>query len=283
MKEYQYIKTDREMADFRIYLKNENIEILSIDFEAEYFLHQYGEELCLIQIFDGKNYFLIDPKDISSNELKAFLENRNITKIFYDASSDKSIVYKKYAIEMNSILDLMDFVQILDFQKKGLDSVLQDVLNIHVSQKNKYQKYNWTRRPIQQEALEYALGDVQYLFILKDALMKKIIERKLYEALILRITGKDLAVKVHDLPGIKRKRRYKDLKKEMKNRFDIVYDIRDGYARQLNWPPNNVISNENLFQFADGGMRIDRGMINVKVPGKMKSEIIEKVLAEKGI
>jgi len=280
LKEYQYIKTDRELADFRKYLKTENIEILAIDFEAEYFLHQYGEELCLIQIFDGNSYFLIDPKEISSNELKALLENRGITKIFYDASSDKSLVFKKYAIEMNSILDLMDFVKVLDFQKKGLDSVLKDVLNTQVSQKNKYQKYNWTRRPIQKEALEYALGDVQYLFILKDALFKLIIERNLYESLILRITGKDPVVKIHALPGIKRKRRYKDLKKEMKVRFDVIYNIRETYARQLNWPPNNVITNDNLFQYAEGKMRIEKGMINLKVPGKMKSEIIDKVLTE---
>ena len=278
MKQYQYIKNDKELADFRKYLKTENVKILSMDFEAEYFLHQYGEELCLIQIFDGKKYFLIDPKEISTNELKSLLENRDIIKIFYDASSDKSLVFKKYAIEMNSIMDLMDFVQVLDFQKKGLDSVLKDILNTNVSQKNKFQKHNWTKRPIQKEALEYALGDVEYLFILKDALMKMIIERNLYEALILRITGKDLIVRIHALPGIKRKRRYKDLKREMKTRFDLIYEIREGYAKTLNWPPNNVIFNENLFQYAENNMRIDHGMINMKVPGKMKSEIIEKVL-----
>jgi ribonuclease D len=277
LKKYQYIKTDSELIKFRKYLQTEKIEILAIDFEAEYFLHQYGEELCLIQIFDGTGYYLIDPKDISSGELKVFLENRAIVKIFYDASSDKSLVFKKYGIEINSILDLMDFVQVLDFQKKGLDSVLKDVLNTNVSQKNKYQKYNWTKRPIQKEALEYALGDVEYLFVLKDALMKMIIDRNLYEMLILRITGKDLQVKIHSLPGIKRKRRYKDLKRQTRERFDLIYDIREEYAKRLNWPPNNVITNENLFQFAERNVEIEQGIIHVKVPGKLKTEIIKKV------
>lgn len=277
MKKYQYIKTDSELRKFRGYLQTEKIEILSIDFEAEYFLHQYGEELCLIQIFDGKDYYLIDPKNIGSQELKAFLENRSIVKIFFDASSDKSLVFKKYDIQMNSILDLMDYVQILDFPKKGLDSVLREVLNINVAQKSKFQRYNWTRRPIQQEALEYALGDVEHLFVLKDALMKKIIDKGLYEQLILRITCKDLQVKIHALPGVKRKRRYKDLSKLAKRRFDHIYEVREIYAKELNWPPNNVISNENLFLLVESGDEMEMGIIQSKVPGKMRSEILRKI------
>ncbi len=277
MKKYQYIKTDSELRKFRGYLQTEKIEILSMDFEAEYFLHQYGEELCLIQIFDGKEYYLIDPKNIGSQELKSFLENRNIVKIFFDASSDKSLVFKKYDIEMNSILDLMDYVQILDFPKKGLDSVLREVLKINVAQKSKFQRYNWTRRPIQQEALEYALGDVEHLFVLKNALMKMIIDKGLYEQLILRITSKDLQVKIHALPGVKRKRRYKDLSKLAKKRFDHIYEVREVYAKELNWPPNNVISNENLFLLVESGDEMEMGIIQSKVPGKFRSEILRKI------
>jgi len=277
LKEYEYITSDSELVKFKKYLQIENIEILSMDFEGEYFLHQYGEELCLIQIFDGRKYFLIDPKNISPNELKNLLENRNITKIFYDASSDKSLVFKKYNINMNSILDLMDFVQILGFQKRGLGSVLKEILNIEVSNKNKYQKYNWTKRPIQKDALEYALGDVEHLFNLKDALMKLIIDRELYESLILRIVQKDPVVKIHALPGLKRKRRYKDLKKGSKAEFDKIYDVREEYAKKLNWPPNNVITNDNIFQLAENKVRIDQGIVHFKVPGKYRSEIIRKI------
>lgn len=277
MKKYKYIKTDRDMVKFRSYLRTESRKILAMDFEAEYFLHQYGEELCLIQIFDGSEYFLIDPGEISDAELKNLLEDRNIVKIFYDASSDKSLLFKKYSIEMNSILDLMDYVQILELTKKGLDSVLRDLLNVNVSQKSKFQRYNWTRRPIQNEALEYALGDVEHLFELKDALTKLIIERGLYEKLILKITCKDPVVKIQALPGVKRKKRYKNLNKLARKRFDHIYEVREDSARELNWPPNNVITNENLFLHVERSDKFDSGIIQSKVPGKMRSDILSKI------
>ena len=278
MKKHLYIKTDKALSEYRKLLQSEDIKILAMDFEGEFNLHQYGETLCLIQIYDGKRFVIIDPFHISNDELKITLENRDITKIFYDASSDKVLVFKQYGIRINAILDLMDLVQLLDLQKKGLDSVLENILGLSVVKKKKFQMHNWTIRPINEEALQYALGDVEFLFPLKDSLMQKIIDNNLYKDLLIKTITSDPQVKYSTVPGIKKKKSYKSLNKKHKTIFDAIYLIRDMYARDLNFPPNSVISNVNLLKLAQNIEDLNHSIINPKIPRKVKTNLMNSLL-----
>lgn len=271
---YQYINTDTQMQKFRHYLSSESIESLAIDFEGEFSLHQYGETLCLIQIFDGKNFYAIDPFHISKEELEAFFETRHIVKIFFAAQSDRMLLYKQYGLEIQSLCDLADMVQILEGQAKGLDSVLQNYLGVEVLQKKKFQKHNWTLRPIQEQAMQYALQDVEYLFPLFDKMLQQLNQRNLMKAYILKLVSKDNRVKINPIPGVKRKREYKKLSKEQKRIFDSLYDVREAYAQKMNWPPNNVISNNDLHKIARGSSILEES-INRKVPSKIKEQILK--------
>ncbi|MCK5672893.1 MAG: ribonuclease D, partial [Spirochaetales bacterium] len=172
MKEYTLISSNRDLIEYRKHLENNNIEIVAMDFEGEFNLHVYGEKLCLIQIFDGRNYFVIDPFNISRDELAKTLENRKVMKIFYDATSDSKLVYKQYGIKMQAVYDLKFMVDILDFEGRGLDAVISRLLNITISKKKKYQQYNWTRRPIEADAMQYALSDVEHLFAIKEKMFE---------------------------------------------------------------------------------------------------------------
>ncbi|MBN2656144.1 MAG: ribonuclease D [Spirochaetales bacterium] len=273
MIKYQYIETDSEIRKFINYLHSEGIRTVAMDFEGEFSLHQYGEALCLIQIYDGRNSFIIDPVKISAGELKKLLETRDIVKLFYDAQSDKALVFKKYGIEILSVFDLADLVWILEGQGRGLDAMIGKYLQITLSQKKKFQRHNWTVRPVNNEALEYALQDVQYLFQLKDELLKNIIEKGLFEDYIHRLVTKDYQVRINPVPGIKRKKEYKKLSREQKRIFDRIFDVRDRQAEKLNWPPNNVISNADLIGIARGDQKLEDS-IPSKVPRKSRIDII---------
>ena len=278
MKNHLYIKTDKALYDYRNQLHNDKIEIVAMDFEGEFNLHQYGEKLCLIQIFDGKRFVIIDPFSISTEELKKTLESRDMTKIFYDASSDKALVFKQYGIRINAVLDLMDLVQLLELQKKGLDSVLESILHLSVVKKKKFQMHNWTLRPVNEEALQYALGDVEHLFPLKDALMQRIIDADLYEDLLIKQITSESEITYSTIPGIKKKKSYKSLSKNHKKIFDGIYTIREKYARELNYPPNNVISNTDLIKLAQNMEDLNISVIHHKIPRKIRTELLHSLM-----
>ena len=184
---YTYITSNSGLIEFRNHLQRNQIDQISMDFEGEFNLHCYGEKLCLIQIFEGKRFYVVDPFTISREELKKTLEGREI-KLFYDASSDRMLVYKQYGIKITSILDLKIMVDLLEFKHKALNAILNNLLKIETYKKKKYQMYNWTKRPIGEDAIQYALSDVENLFRLKDELLDLIKQRDMTEQLVYRLT-----------------------------------------------------------------------------------------------
>ena len=92
---YKYIDSKDKIITFRNYLKDNEIKIIAVDFEAEFNLHCYGEYLCLIQVFDGKNFYIIDPFKIPDEEIKKTFESK-ILKLFYGADSDKFLMYRQF-------------------------------------------------------------------------------------------------------------------------------------------------------------------------------------------
>ncbi len=275
MKKYTLISSDAELIDFRKYLDHNNIGIVSMDFEGEYNLHIYGEKLCLIQIYDGDKYFVIDPFGISKEELVKTLENRKIMKIFYDAASDTRLVYKQYGIKMQSVYDLKIMVDILDFDGKGLDAVISRLLKITIVKKKKFQRYNWTKRPVDSDAMQYAVSDVEHLFELKNKLFKLIKQEDKTEELIFNIIKKTVDLDKKTIPGIFKSFDYKNLKSVEKDLLKKIFDIREEIARELNVPPNLVMSKGKLFEASKDIRTVKDLEFNRRIPRDLRNKFID--------
>lgn len=278
MKDYTVIKNDNDINQFMNYLSKSSIELLAMDFESESNLHVYGEKLCLVQIFDGKRYFLIDPFGVSRDELAKLFEDKKIIKYFYGCESDLSLVYKQYQIKIKSVFDIKNMVDVLDLEKKGLDSVISSVLNISsTTNKKQYQMYNWTIRPIKSEALEYALSDVEYLFDLYNELLKQINNNNKHTELIHTIVRNRNEFDSKSIPTVFKSFEYKELKSIEKDLFKKIYDLRDKYAQELNFPPNVVIAKEFMFKIASKKIDIEHIVFDKKVSERYRKQIISSL------
>jgi ribonuclease D len=251
--------------------------IVALDLEAELNLHHYGQKLCLVQIFDGVNKILIDPFDIDDKTLKSFFEDRGILKIVYDAGSDSSLMKNVYDIEIKSLLDLRPAVDLLKFEKQDLHSVIAQELGVTLNHKTKYQRHNWTRRPFDKAALEYAVNDVTYLFKLKDILLKKLCDANLMDIYILRnlqIQNKDYAIDPRE--RYKKTKGYYALSLDAKRIFKLLYDVREKYAKLANMPSYNVIRNEDLIDIAKGSKTIN----DIHLPSRLSEDISMKLMLD---
>jgi len=275
--DYTWIKKKRELAAYLFSLEEQKNCIIALDIEAELNLHAYGEKLCLVQIFDGTNKVLIDPLEIDNHTLKAFFESRSILKIVYDTSSDSSLLKNTYNIEMKSLLDLRPAVELLDYVKKDLHSVIAAELGVALTSKLKFQRHNWTVRPFDKEAIEYALNDVTYLFKLKDALLSKLYARNLLDVFILKnlqVQNKDYARNPAD--RYLRMKGYHALTGEEKSVFRKIFDVREKYAKMCNMPSYNVIRREDLLEIARGLKQVDE----IRFPNRLSPDFIQRMVAE---
>lgn len=277
MKEYTLLSSNNDLIEYRRHLEKNNIEIVAMDFEGEFNLHVYGEKLCLIQIFDGLKYFVIDPFNISTDELAKTLENRKIMKIFYDATSDSKLVYKQYGIKMQAVYDLKFMVDILDFEGKGLDSVLSRLLNITITKKKRYQQYNWTRRPVDADAMQYALSDVEYLFKIKDLLFELVQKEDKTEELIFSMIKKSVDYDKKSIPGIMKSMDFRKLKSAEQSLLRKIFDIREIIAKELNVPPNLIMPKKQLFQASKDIKSIENLDFNRRVPKELKVKFLSQL------
>jgi len=267
---YIYISTD---TDLDCYIKDflgKKSFVMALDMEAELHRHIYGERLCLVQIYDGKQVIIVDPLSINEKTLIKFFENKDILKVMYDASSDFTLLKRIFGIEIKSILDLKPAVDLLNYEKRNLYSVIAQELGIHLTDKHKFQRHNWMTRPIDKDALDYAISDVLYLLPLKDILMKKISEKKLIDRFIL----KNLQVQNIELASDPEKKYksingYSSLNSEEKVIFQKIYDIRKEYAEMYNLPAYRIIRNEDLILAARDTKYLNRIQfpINLSVSG----------------
>ncbi|MDF1566893.1 MAG: hypothetical protein RQ801_02865 [Spirochaetaceae bacterium] len=274
---YTWISDDDQLKKLSRKLLDREDRLLAIDFEGEFNLHVYGERLCLIQLFDGKDYYLIDPFPMDDAVLAEFLTLKNKIYMFYSADSDISLIYKQYKVKMNGIYDLQHLVEVLDLPKKGLDAVLEAELGIRVEGKKRYQMHNWMTRPIEEGAKQYALGDVAHLFALHETLLNKVKQSDKVEDLILKIAGNFKDFDKKSVPGIFKTTAYRKMSSKKKKLYETIVAVRESCAEELDVPAHLVIPKQELVSLTEDTGRIRSLRFHQKVPRSMQERIIKEI------
>lgn len=150
----------------------EKEKVVAVDLEADSMYH-YQEKVCLIQIATEKISVVIDPlaiKDLSP--LKPFFSNPDIQKIFHGADYDVRSLYRDFKIRINNLFDTELASRFIGIKETGLQAVLKMFFNVNVDKK--YQKKDWSKRPLPREMMAYASKDVMYLLPLARMLIDKL-------------------------------------------------------------------------------------------------------------
>ncbi len=177
-KAFEYIQTNKELENACKEL--EQITKFAIDIECENGLHHYGTYICLIQISSKDKHYIIDTLPFETRAkllpLIKLLENEKIQKVLHDFSFDLRILYTQYKCRPKNIFDTQMASLLLGKEKIGLASLLEQYCNIKAEKK--YQRYDWTRRPLSMEMLAYAIGDTKNLLFIQRKLIAELKEKK---------------------------------------------------------------------------------------------------------
>lgn len=150
----------------------EREKTIAVDLEADSMFH-FKEKVCLIQVASKNRSIVIDPlqiKDLSS--LKSIFAGHDIQKIFHGADYDVRSLFRDFNIETNNLFDTELACRFLGIKETGLEAVLKKFFKINLDKK--YQKKDWSKRPLPQEMLDYAARDVIYLVPMAEILEKEL-------------------------------------------------------------------------------------------------------------
>ncbi len=249
---YTLIASDDALKKMRADWKENHVSTIAMDFEGEYNLHIYGEHLCLIQIYDQTTFYLIDPLEISIPELKLFLEDENVEKIMFDCASDAALVRKNHDITLKNIYDLRIAAKQMGMDgglTKILDHYLPDRVQTSTGSKKKNQKTNWLLRPLSKEQIQYALEDVEHLFILKDLIIADLKKKNLHTKTQELMANAGLP-KGPDKPAWTKYSAYRYLSKEERILLKHYFLAREHVAKRRNVPSVRIMDKRVVLKMA---------------------------------
>lgn len=167
---YQYVSSAEELASLASRVAHE--PLIAVDTEAASF-HRYVDRIYLIQLSTRDETAIIDPLTVGDvAALGAVLADPGVETIFHDADYDLRILDRDYGIRARHLFDTRIAAQLLGEPAIGLAALLEKYL--HVTQNKKFQRADWSRRPLTAEMLDYAAMDTRYLPALRDELRRQL-------------------------------------------------------------------------------------------------------------
>lgn len=167
---YQFVTTDKDLA--QVCRKLEPCEIIGVDLEADS-MHCFLEKICLIQIAGPNQAWLVDPFLINDfSPFSQILENPEIIKVFHGSDFDVRSLDREFSVEIENLFDTEIACRFLNIKARGLGALLKSYFDIDVDKK--YQKVDWSRRPLKDEMIAYSVGDVATLVELHDLLKHRL-------------------------------------------------------------------------------------------------------------
>lgn len=246
-----YLQTQAEFDQFAARLIG--APLLAVDTEAASF-HRYKDRIYLVQLSTRDLTAVVDPITVTDlSALGKLLADPLVEVLFHDADYDLRILHRDYGFHATRLFDTRIAAQLLNEPGIGLAALLEKYQQVTLDKK--YQRADWSARPLTPEMLAYAAGDTRYLATLRDTLKAKLEEKGRWswaeeefglleqvewnnsgppEEAYLRIKGAK-TLRGHQLAVLRE-----------------LYTLREGIASQLDRAPFRVLQNEAMLAIAKG-------------------------------
>jgi ribonuclease D len=148
--------------------------IIALDTEAASF-HHYHDRVYLVQLSSPTVTAVIDPLLVGDlAPLGVLLANPKVEKIFHDADYDLRLLDKQHGFRARHLFDTRIAAQFLDEPGIGLGALLAKYFGVKVDKR--FQRADWSARPLSAEMLRYASDDTRYLCELRTILLNQLID-----------------------------------------------------------------------------------------------------------
>lgn len=152
-------------------------EFVSVDTE---FMREntYWPELCLVQIANTEEAAAIDPmaEGIDLSPLLDLLtDNEDVLKVFHAGGQDVEIIYNCTGRTPHPIFDTqIAMMAVSQSEQIGYSNLVESWLGITVDKGARFT--DWSRRPLTERQIEYAIGDVTHLSKIFPKLLKRLVK-----------------------------------------------------------------------------------------------------------
>jgi ribonuclease D len=171
----EIITTTEALAGFCTAITPEDFITVDTEFMRD---STFWPKLCLIQVAGGVHEAIIDPL-VEGLDLKPFYDlmaDEGVIKVFHAARQDVEIFFQFGGVIPKPMVDTQIAAMVCGYGDSiGYENLIRKTLNIGIDKSHRFT--DWSRRPLKQAQLDYALADVTHL---RDAwpIMRDEIEKR---------------------------------------------------------------------------------------------------------
>lgn len=244
----EIVTAPERLAEVAVRIGSEKEIALDLEMDS---LHHYREKVCLMQISTRTESWLIDPLALSDlSPLAVHLNDPGILVVMHGADYDVRSLHRDFGIEITRLFDTMIASRFLGITDFGLAALLKARFGIELDKK--YQKADWSRRPLSPEMCAYAAADTSDLLPLYDQLRGELAaigrldwqEEECSLVCRVRVSEKEGPLFLACKGAGKLKGRSLAILEELLR-------LRDSLASQLDRPPFKVIGADTLLEMAE--------------------------------
>ena len=225
--------------------------IIALDTEASSF-HRYRERVCLVQLSTRNSTWLIDPLSLQElGNLGSMLSDPGMEVVIHDADYDLRILARDHGIRVENVFDTLIAAELLNEPEIGLASLLKKYQGLQVDKK--FQKADWSKRPLPVPMLDYAAGDTSHLIAVRDILKEQLQEKGRWswaEEEFALLSDAPFQLAGSDEPAFLRMKGAKALRPQQLAILREVHAWREGVAERMDRAPFMVMGNDVVLGIA---------------------------------
>ncbi|MFV0645418.1 MAG: ribonuclease D [Sphingomonadaceae bacterium] len=172
---HDLITTSEPLAELCERLSRSDFVTVDTEFMRE---NTYWPELCLVQIANTEEAAAIDPMaeglDLAPL-LDLLVENEDVLKVFHAGGQDVEIVFNLTGKTPHPIFDTqIAMMAISQSEQIGYANLVESWLGIQIDKGARFT--DWSRRPLTERQIEYAIGDVTHLALIFPKILDRLVE-----------------------------------------------------------------------------------------------------------
>jgi len=226
----------------------------------------YWPILCLIQVAGPRHEYIIDPlaEGIDLTLFYELMTNRDVIKVFHAARQDIEIFYHEARAIPDPLFDSQVAAMVCGFgESVGYETLVRKLASGKVDKSSRFT--DWSRRPLTEKQLNYAIADVTHLRKIYDVLARQIAENER-----VAWVGEEMAILQNpETYALRPEAAWKRLKMRVKGRkaVGVLMDVaawRERQAQERNMPRNRIMKDDALFELANQQPKDLKGLDNLR-------------------
>ena len=212
----------------------------------------YWPKLCLVQLAGAERYAAIDPLSpgVDLGPLLELMANPGVIKVFHAARQDLEIFYRLNGRVPAPLFDTQLAAMVLGYgEEVGYETLVTQVAKARIDKSSRFT--DWSRRPLSDQQLNYALGDVIHLRVIYDRLSYRLQESGRASWLAEELAGLGNPATYEQPPELAWKRvKVRSREPRFLALVQVLAAWREREAQRRDLPRNRVLRDDLLMEVA---------------------------------